>query len=533
VFDLSEKKSFYSITFDEFFLNTDKEIKVIEDKNYLVTNEKIRNFLKSQNKFSDFESILKRKNEYSLKISKTLKKQRYKLINKGDFEKVSQKRFKSSDLAIPFFLKKNFPSENIFKNYQKDGIDWLSEKKGRILADDMGLGKTLQAVVASANKIIKKQIGTVIIACPSSLVFNWCNELNNWAPFFCVSALIDTGKHKNDIWEKIFGFNHFVVTNYEQIRDIPSILFKEEIGLIIADEAHKLRKASSQNHNSFRKLKYDNFWALSGTPIEKNTNDACHILKLVDQKRNLSSDLKLSEVSLRSTLRKYTLRRIKKDVLLELPENFEIETKIDLSEAQKKSYIECLKQKNKLDTNYLEIYNQLRKICDFDPKTKKSSKLEYILEVLEKIYAKEEQCVVFSFWLDPLRLLKKEIDIIYGKDAAILYSGELDKSEREKVLNNFKSTNSFVLLCSGKVGGEGINLTNANHTIFFNRWWNPSNNSQAQDRIHRLGQEKESFTHIPITMNTIEDKISEILRNKKEITKTVIEKIVRTNIEYG
>ena len=191
MFDLSEKKNFYSISFDEFFLNTDKEIKVIEDKNYLVTNEKIRNFLKSQNKFADFESILKRKNEYSLKIPKTLKKQQYRLINKGDFEKVSQKRFKSSDLAIPFFLKKNFPSENIFKNYQKDGVDWLSEKKGRILADDMGLGKTLQAVVASANQIIKKQIGTVIIACPSSLVFNWCNELNNWAPFFCVSALID------------------------------------------------------------------------------------------------------------------------------------------------------------------------------------------------------------------------------------------------------------------------------------------------------------------------------------------------------
>ena len=80
MFDLSEKKSFYSITFDEFFLNTDKEIKVIEDKNYLVTNEKIRNFLKSQNKFADFESILKRKNEYSLKISKTLKKQFLKVI---------------------------------------------------------------------------------------------------------------------------------------------------------------------------------------------------------------------------------------------------------------------------------------------------------------------------------------------------------------------------------------------------------------------------------------------------------------------
>ena len=89
------------------------------------------------------------------------------------------------------------------------------------------------------------------------------------------------------------------------------------------------------------------------------------------------------------------------------------------------------------------------------------------------------------------------------------------------------------MLCSGKVGGEGINLTNANHAIFFNRWWNPSNNSQAEDRIHRLGQTKECFNHYPITINTIEDRISEILRNKKEITKKVIEKIVETDFEYG
>ena len=131
-----------------------------------------------------------------------------------------------------------------------------------------------------------------------------------------------------------------IFTNYEQIRDIPKILTKETIGLIIADEAHKLRKGNSQNYNAFKTLQYENFWALSGTPIEKNTKDACHILKLVDPNRNLLSDLKLSKVSLRSTLRKYTLRRIKKDVLTELPKHFEIETKLDLDESQKKSYIE-------------------------------------------------------------------------------------------------------------------------------------------------------------------------------------------------
>lgn len=527
MFNIKESNNSYSFSFDDNFLNDPHEILVIDNSEFLITNKKIKNFLESQNKFLNFYSILKRKNNYFLQIKKTPKNQPFKIINYENFGKSSNRRFKSSDLATPFFLKDNFPSQQIFKNFQKEGIDWLSQGQGKILADDMGLGKTLQALIASSNLILKKNIGTVIIACPSSLVFNWCNELNKWAPYFCVSALTDCGKNKDEIWEKFFGFNHFVVTNYEQIRDIPKILTKETIGLIVADEAHKLRKGNSQNYNAFKTLQYENFWALSGTPIEKNTKDACHILKLVDPNRNLLSDLKLSEVSLRSTLRKYTLRRVKKDVLTELPKHYEIETKLDLDESQKKSYIECFKQKNKININYLEIYNQLRKICDFDPKTKKSSKLDYTLEVLEKVYAKEEKCVIFSFWLDPLYLLKKEIDNLYGKDSSLIYSGDLDKDKREKLLKDFASKKPFVLLCSGKVGGEGINLTSANHAIFFNRWWNPSNNSQAQDRIIRLGQEKECFVHIPVTSNTIEEKISEILREKKEVTNSVIEKIVR------
>lgn len=493
---------------------------------FLLTNTNLRKFINSQSNFSNILEVLKKNEKYSIRISKNPRPISYKSVNQFSKESLSSYRFNTSELVMPYIVKNNFPMRGLIKDYQGTGIKWLKKEGGKILADDMGLGKTLQSVVASCEEITKKEIGTVLIACPSSLVINWGEEINKWAPYFCVSSFVDTGNLKKEIWKKLFGYNHFVITNYEQLREIPKLLETFKLNLVILDEAHKVRKGSSKIFKTLNEIKYEKVWALTGTPIEKNTRDACHILKIVDPKRDLYDDLKLSNDSLRSVLKQYTLRRMKADFLEDLSDFEHTKINLVLNDIQKKSYKEILKNKSKKSSNHLDLFNKLREICDFDPATKSSCKIDFILDLLEKIKLKNEKCVIFSFWLEPLYILEEKINKTFGNNSSVVFTGDLDKKERNDQIKKFNKTSSFVFLCSGKIGGEGINLTSANHAIFYNRWWNPSNNSQARDRIIRIGQKKKVFIYDLSTSKTIEENVSTILDSKKKITNEVIENMV-------
>ena len=313
MFELKESKLFYQLEFDEEFLGG-KEVSIFENENFKLSNKILNNFLKSQGEFSRIFETLRKRDRYSIKISKNLRKIPYKNISQLSEESISSNRFLASELIAPFIIKNNFPLKNLMKDYQVKGMNWLKESNGKILADDMGLGKTLQSIMAATSEILENRLGTILIVSPSSLVINWCEEINKWAPYFCVSSFLDVGKSKNEVWQNLFGYNHFVVTNYEQIRELPKSLKDSKLNLIIADEAHKLRKGESKIFKSFHDLNYKKIWALTGTPIEKNARDACHILKIVDPKRDLYDDLKLSYSALRSILKTYMLRRMKSDI---------------------------------------------------------------------------------------------------------------------------------------------------------------------------------------------------------------------------
>ena len=397
----------------------------------------------------------------------------------------------------------------------------------------MGLGKTLQAISASAELIKEMKIANVLIICPTALCSNWAYEINKWLPYFSVIQINNAGKSKNKIWSKLNNFSHFMITNYEQLRKIPEILYNSPIDLIIADEAHKIRKGSSEIYNSISKLKYKRFWALSGTPIEKDEDDIAHLLKIIDPELNLPVLRKLDNFSLKVTLKEYLLRRMKTDVLDELVEIEEIRHEIDLSDNQKKSYKRILESEEiKNRKQSLKIFSSLKTICDLDPDGNSSSKIEYIEELCEKITKRGEKCVIFSFWLDPLYSLNKVLNKKFGKKSNKLFVGSLDAKDRENVLSVFKnSKDCFVLLCSGKLGSEGLNLTEANHVIFFNKWWNPSNNDQARDRIYRIGQEKKCFIHSLITIDTIESRVDEILSEKDKISDEIIESLVKNEVK--
>tara|TARA_S200000501_G_scaffold260624_1_gene244600 strand:- start:2684 stop:4258 length:1575 start_codon:yes stop_codon:yes gene_type:complete len=503
---------------------------LFEDDEYQISGNSIQRFLDFYMRNNDIENILLNENkEIVFNFYKSQPLNNIKFITKEFHKTIFEHRFPLENLMMPFFKKRN-NKRNELKDYQLEGINWLLEKPSRILADDMGLGKTLQAITAARAKILKGEVGTVLIICPSSLIFNWCKEIEKWFPDMASSALYDLGKDKINFWNQLFSFNHFVITNYEQIRDIDLEKLNIKFDLIIADEAHKLRKGSSKLFKQLSVMEYKSFWALSGTPIEKNDKDVCHIMKIVDPSRNLTADLDLPNSSLRSQLRDYLLRRLKKEVLSDLIDFSEKDYFVELSGTQKLSYKMALKERENPNADKLSIFNNLREICDIDPKSNQSSKIDLILELLEKIKALDEKVVIFSFWLKPLFELQKRITKKFGKESSSVYSGELSKIERESKMQNFKNSKSnFVFLCSGKIGGEGINLTEANHAIFFNRWWNPSNNNQAKDRLIRIGQEKDVFIYNIISGETIESELKFILEGKKEINNEVIEKLVNSH----
>ena len=175
----------------------------------------------------------------------------------------------------------------------------------------------------------------------------------------------------------------------------------------------------------------------------------------------------------------------------------------------------------------LKTFGKLKQLCDIDIKNGSSPKIDYVEDALEKISSMKEKCVIFSFWLEPLKELKRRLDKNYNKDFSIVFDGSMDKKERNDAINFFQeNSNCRTILCSGKIGGEGINLTEANHVIFINDWWNPSNNNQARDRVVRIGQSKECFiTHLK-AIDTIDERVSNILKEKKSINAEVIETLV-------
>ena len=509
----------------EDFLSFDGDHKEIlyEDDFFEVTHQKVSNLLSSYDKnyfyVDEFLSINITLNEVNPRTS---------IINQNIDKSIYQQIFPIETLIRPLFLKNIYKTGTILKPYQKEGIAWLLKSKNRLLADDMGLGKTLQALGAAGTLISSGSIKCVLIVCPSTLVYNWCNEINLWLPNFNAIQITNVGKIQNKIWKAAFGKAHFIITNYEHIRNIPKIILEEGVDLIIADEAHKLRKSSSLISKAIKKIKSNRFWALTGTPIEKNQADLINLLSIIDRKLNPVTLRTLSNFSLRAKSNQYILRRMKKDVLSEGVTFNEQTHLLELNETQRTAYNKSLKQFISSKSNdQLRNFNSLKQICDIDPLSLKSTKIDFILELVEKIITRDEKCVIFSFWLLPLEELKNVFNRSFNLNFSEFFHGGLDKEQRENALSNFKNKKDCtVLLCSGKIGGEGINLTEANHVIFFNEWWNPSNNLQARDRVIRIGQSKKSYIHHLRTMNTIEQRIDTILKSKNEINNDVIQKMV-------
>ena len=421
-----------------------------------------------------------------------------------------------------------------FKPHQESGVEWLVSRKAAILADDMGLGKTLQAIAAVDSLVRSSKIRNAIVVCPKSLIGVWESELDLWAPHLCKVSVVSV-ENKSQ-WEKVSRQSHIVITNYETVQTIQpdNALFD----LAILDEIHKLKNPRSNRYNTLLKLDSQIIWGLTGTPLENNASELSSILHLLDQKRVSINYGKFGTVSVRNLASKYILRRSKHTLANELPEINEKIEYVPLTTEQRISYQYVLSECSSSSTNdWIAVFNQLRQICDFDPRTKSSSKVDRILEIVKAILGINEKVVVFSYLVKPLQLLKDRLTVEADSSpgAVNLLSGAATSHERKTIIEQFQ-TSSYprILLCTTKALAEGVTLTGANHVIFLNEWWNPSINSQARDRVFRIGQQRNVTVYKLRTIRTVENRLGEILENKSLLFSEIVSKLCKdTMIEVN
>lgn len=435
-------------------------------------------------------------------------------------------RLRVGELIHPLLL--DPPDLEYLYPFQRRGVEWLVEREGGILADDMGLGKTAQAISAMRVLFNSGNIRSALVVCPKGLIAIWEQELGRWAPELGVAVLTPSAKVREEAWEVLVERRHVLLTNYEQLRVPPDALLRSTPDLIIADEAHRLRNKDSKVGSSGIRLSPKRFWALTGTPLERDLEDMATLLSIVAPKVFAPSDADQHLSSLRSRARPYILRRRKQEVLDELPAVLDTTEMLDLSDAQRRAYQRAIRKYHKTNKagEELALLTRLLALCDIDPESRESSKIERTLSLLARINEQNEKAVIFSNRLEPLREIKNRIDNKWGANKAALLVGEMGRKERSDAIKRFQGEEQVLaLLVSSRVGGEGLTLVEANHVFLFNEWWNPSANNQARDRVVRIGQKRKVHVYRFCCRGTVEESLKRILASKQKLFDLTVERL--------
>ena len=446
--------------------------------------------------------------------------------------------------------------EEKLRDYQKVGYKWLKTlemyKFGGILADDMGLGKTLQIIAVLRSELKSKNKTTSIVVCPSTLVLNWKAEVEKWCD--SIKVLIVKGDAE-DRKEKINDYQNYdlVITSYDLLkRDIENYEDKN-FKYIIADEAQYIKNSTTQNATSLKSLKGEIKFALTGTPIENSIAELWSIFDFIMpgylynynkfKKKFEEPILKFEDKEALERLKRlispFVLRRVKKDVLTELPEKNITVMKNEMEKEQEKLYLSYLAQTKKevaeeLNGNGFEkskfkilmLLTRLRQICChpslfIENYNGNSGKLNQCLNLVIDAIESGHKILLFSSYTSMFEIIEKELkklNIEYFK-----LVGDTPVNKRIEMVDEFNNNTSVkIFLISLKAGGTGLNLTSADVVIHYDPWWNISSENQATDRAYRIGQKNSVQVYKLITSNSIEEKINKMQERKEKLSKDVL-----------
>lgn len=450
--------------------------------------------------------------------------------------------YKESDYKPNDYLK------DIMRPYQIEAFKWLRTLHkynfGGVLADDMGLGKTLETIALLDS--IDSNLPSIIIS-PKSLIYNWEKEFLKW-PTTLIPYVINGNKgERKNIFNKNFKSGIVFIISYDTLRNDLEMFEDKMFNYAILDEAQAIKNMQALKTKSVKKINAEHRLVLTGTPIENSVADLWSIFDFlmpnylfnydrfrleIEKGVLMNDDDAYNRIIIKT--KPFILRRKKKDVLKDLPDKIEETIAISMSSEQRKLYDAYLLQVRKAMTmrdntnkiTILAMLTRLRQIC-ISPSLIvegeiESEKINYALDMIDNLINTDHKVLIFSQFVSALEILQKELikkDIPY-----FLITGDTNSKRRLKMCEEFNQDNSNekVFLISLKAGGTGLNLIGADTVIHLDPWWNVAIENQASDRVHRIGQQKKVTVFKLIMNNSIEEKVIELQKNKKEISDRII-----------
>ena len=469
-----------------------------------------------------------------------------------------------SDYEVPDAMKP------ILRDYQKTGYRWLCTIAqlgfGGILADDMGLGKTLQIITLLEHARLEAISKTVdltdtashtacpppvsLIVCPSSLVYNWDSEIEHFAPNLKTLLITGTAQERQELLTHYADYD-VLITSYDMLkRDIASY-DNLHFHFQIIDEAQYIKNHRTQAARSVCSIHSVTRFALTGTPIENRLSELWSIFEYLMpgflypyayfrselEQPIVENKDQIAATRLQQLVRPFIMRRLKTDVLKELPDKLEHAVYAQMTDEQNKLYTaNTLKLQKDLEqqsdsmfkTSKIQILAELTKLrqlcCDpsliYQNYHGGSAKLDTCIQLIENAMAGGHKILLFSQFTSMLDVIERRL-----KAERILYyrlDGSTKSEQRTRLVNAFNENKIPVFLISLKAGGTGLNLTGADIVIHYDPWWNAAAQNQATDRAHRIGQTHTVTVYKLIARHTIEEKILELQENKKALSDQIL-----------
>ena len=444
--------------------------------------------------------------------------------------------------------------ESILRDYQKDGFRWMKTlhlyHMGGILADDMGLGKTLQAIALMLNEKNTSADGEhkqFLVVCPSSLTLNWLNEIAKFAPQLKALCVTGTVAERNKLFETMGDYDVLITSYATLLRDIERYEDRH-FAVQFLDEAQNIKNHTTRSAKAVKVIHSDRRFALTGTPVENSLAELWSIFDFIMPgylhnytyfQRNYETPIvkKNDAAAVRSLQRMtspFILRRLKKEVLTELPDKTETVLVSDMDETQRKLYLaNAIQAKRELagmdgqrdKLKMLTILLRLRQIC-CDPSLVYENydggqaKLEQCMELIENCIEAGHKILLFSQFTSMLTIIATALT--QRKRSFYMLTGETKTKERLRMVNDFNQNEVNVFLISLKAGGTGLNLTGADIVIHYDPWWNLSAENQASDRVYRIGQKNSVQIYKLIVKDTVEEKICQLQQRKAELLETAV-----------
>jgi len=486
----------------------------------------------------------------ALYIDRRLKETNMRIERNLAFKQLVQNVTEPQDME--FEVPENF--QGVLRGYQKTGFKWLKTLAmyglGGILADDMGLGKTIQTLAFIVSEKERVQEPSLVVA-PTSVVYNWQDEAEKFAPGLKVVVVAGTPKEREALVNQAKQAD-LVVTSYALLRRDVELYQDFNFGYCFLDEAQHIKNPGSLSSKAVKIIRARGYFALTGTPLENSLTELWSVFDFVMRGYLLSHQKFVGKYErpimknqderalqeLQKQITPFILRRMKKDVLQELPPKIESRVLTDLTREQKKVYLTYLQKARgefeeaiatggfeKSQIKILALLTRLRQIC-CHPATflenyqGGSGKLEYLRETMKDAISGGRRILLFSQFTGVLEIIRQYLDserVVY-----FYLDGATKTEDRGRMVKDFNGGEGDVFLISLKAGGTGLNLTGADMVIHYDPWWNPAVEDQATDRAYRIGQKNSVQVIKLITKGTIEEKIYELQQKKKVMIDSVI-----------